>query len=957
MTTRSKVRPSLWALVVGALLMAVIASGAPAARAAVQPAGTTIRNAQTFYVYTKGAGESVRVDFRYDSDSPAGGALVPSQVRITSPAGVVTTCLAVEALPCLRVLSSPTAGVWTIEFQPATPFERRLYSWSIGVTNLLGTVTYPGRTWTDRYVMFQWSTAGQSFSFWYLGRTGEIYRADYRQFMGVDSAFQANQFGNAVGPPPSCTSAYRSIATSAPPAYYTTGAACGPMYHLFFEAPDPTLPASATLPNGTSTFVNPAVVKPSVSPLTFTPLLTSGGTTVNDSRRGTFGFDVTNFIGTATLAIDTNNNGVYTDPVDVTIPFTSSDVATTSRSIAWDGRDGLGNPVAGDQPIRARVAIDRTGEIHFVNTDVEVRGSIAVQALRGTNAGGPNQWNLSWDDSRLGSSAQRVCLTNQVTGTNVNSSGGVHGWGPGVSPVTAANPCPTGPIGAWNVNDDVHGSWGDVRAIDDWTSQAASAYAELAIGAYDVEKVSDAVTPVKPGDVVTYTITAAQVGTDPGRTIPVAPAGDPANTYRWVPTPEGILVDDLTGVLDDADYVAGSLTTTWAPPTPTSGTPVIDVPARRLEWTGSLATGQTLTITYRVRVKGAAALGGTDFSLRNTVRSPGCTTRCSTQDDVGYYLVSKTADPVPGSTVSAGTVVTYAVTVTRKGIGPVANPSFADDLSDVLDDATFVADATSPVAQTTSGTGPAGTATFDAPARRLTWSVPSFTSPDQVITVRYKVRVTGAGSLRLHNVVTPTNPAGSCDPAPGKVCETTHVIPPGATTIELRKDLPGDTPGGRAAGGDQFRLSVTGAGIGTGNVVTTTGSAGGLQPDRVGPLVAQSGQTYAVAEQAANGTDLGSYTSTWRCIDTKDGDAVVASGSGSSGSVTVPAASVRGAAIVCTITNIPRPLDVPGLQLPFTGGIGTWAFGVGALVLLGSAVAVLRPRLRRTGYQGARVRR
>ncbi|NHA00873.1 hypothetical protein G5V59_15675 [Nocardioides sp. W3-2-3] len=55
---------------------------------------------------------------------------------------------------------------------------------------------------------------------------------------------------------------------------------------------------------------------------------------------------------------------------------------------------------------------------------------------------------------------------------------------------------------------------------------------------------------------------------------------------------------------------------------------------------------------------------------------------------------------------------------------------------------------------------------------------------------------------------------------------------------------------------------------------------------------------------------LSDYTSTWRCVDTANGSAVVASGNGATGTFTMPTAPVR-SDILCTFTNVPKP---PGHQ-------------------------------------------
>jgi LPXTG-motif cell wall-anchored protein len=56
---------------------------------------------------------------------------------------------------------------------------------------------------------------------------------------------------------------------------------------------------------------------------------------------------------------------------------------------------------------------------------------------------------------------------------------------------------------------------------------------------------------------------------------------------------------------------------------------------------------------------------------------------------------------------------------------------------------------------------------------------------------------------------------------------------------------------------------------------------------------------------SGSNTTLGGYDSSWECVNT-NGTSVIAQGSGSSGSVTIPLATGKGASVTCTITNIPK---------------------------------------------------
>ena len=138
-------------------------------------------------------------------------------------------------------------------------------------------------------------------------------------------------------------------------------------------------------------------------------------------------------------------------------------------------------------------------------------------------------------------------------------------------------------------------------------------------------------------------------------------------------------------------------------------------------------------------------------------------------------------------------------------------------------------------------------------------------------------------------------------------------------TLSLRKDIVA-----RYAPRDQFTLSITGGGVREGNTTTTTGNTTGVQSEVAGPVIARSGTTYTLHETAASGNLL-NYATTYSCVDTANGNAPVASGTGASitlpfpgktvvSSINVPSAATAAVApnVVCTFTNAPLK---PGIAL------------------------------------------
>lgn len=298
-----------------------------------------------------------------------------------------------------------------------------------------------------------------------------------------------------------------------------------------------------------------------------------------------------------------------------------------------------------------------------------------------------------------------------------------------------------------------HGG-GDWRLVNQVSSDAGSCVeaadgnpgcrTEHAAGGYTFAKSSSPASPatVAIGDTITYTITASQFGT--------------------APVTGATLVDDLTGVVDDARVADDA--------TADSGT--VSRSGNTLTWTGDLAVGQTVTITYSVTVT-----GGGDTTIRNVVTAPagsggecvGQTDQgapnCETIHKYGGYTFSKTADPKAGTIVKPGDRIHYTVTVTQTG-DAATHATVVDDLSKVLDDATWTDDAAAT----------SGTVKRDGDTLRWTGEL----APGQVVTVTYSVRVNGHGDQRIANVVTSPDAAAACVPAadgnPG--CRTDHTVDP-----------------------------------------------------------------------------------------------------------------------------------------------------------------------------------
>lgn len=249
---------------------------------------------------------------------------------------------------------------------------------------------------------------------------------------------------------------------------------------------------------------------------------------------------------------------------------------------------------------------------------------------------------------------------------------------------------------------------------------ASACVTETPIAAYIVEKTSS-IDGATPGATVTYEITVTNTG-----------------GYAYTAADPASFSDDLSDVLDDATLDLASIT----------GGAGYSAPV--LSWSGALAVGAPVVIEYTVAVNDPAS---GDKMMSNVVVTPaegGCPTvgpppECRADVPVLTYTVQKIStldqsDP-------AAIVVRYTVTVTNTGEGDYPGASFEDDLTGVLDDATY------------NGDGSAGTS-FATPI--LSWS--GDVAQDAVVQVTYSVTVNDPdeGDHHLINQVAPTGDGGTC---------------------------------------------------------------------------------------------------------------------------------------------------------------------------------------------------
>jgi uncharacterized repeat protein (TIGR01451 family) len=231
--------------------------------------------------------------------------------------------------------------------------------------------------------------------------------------------------------------------------------------------------------------------------------------------------------------------------------------------------------------------------------------------------------------------------------------------------------------------------------------------------------------------------------------------------------------DPLGSVLDDAAY-GGDADATVGDVALASGA---------LHWEGPLGIGDTAIITYTATVdqpdEGNAILDNNvttppsipsncseipaDPADPDSLPSQSTDPDCSTQTLVKRYVALKTVHA--NGTVRPGDTVTYTVLVTNTGqvdYTALEPAEFTDDFSGVLDDATYLGDA--------SGDG---ASSYADPT--LSWSGPLPVGGSATVTYSFRINPAG-GDDHLRNAVLPTLPGGQCDPTVADPCDTNVTI-------------------------------------------------------------------------------------------------------------------------------------------------------------------------------------
>lgn len=249
-----------------------------------------------------------------------------------------------------------------------------------------------------------------------------------------------------------------------------------------------------------------------------------------------------------------------------------------------------------------------------------------------------------------------------------------------------------------------------------------------------------------------------------------------------------------------------------------------------------LAPGGTATLTFSATAPATGCLTNVASTLGNEqtngIQNSNGSTTC-----VASYTVSKSA-----SAPSSSGVVTYTVIVTNTGSGPYTASvpaTFTDNLSDVLDDATFVAGSATSTVTGWTFTGPSGT-----PAK-LTASGPLAVGQTATITYQVKINSPDLGNGKLVNVVTPTGPGGGCSPN-AAACTATTPVP---ATAQVNKTWTITDPAGHVVG----TYSIPTQGTDTGATVPAGFTASPTLTGQSAPVFGTAYAGYTVGQTVSVG--------------------------------------------------------------------------------------------------------
>ena len=420
-------------------------------------------------------------------------------------------------IDCSGTIQAGFVGTYTFDLRYKTTGraddDRAKWSWELGPVDPSDSSIALGRVWTEYITAVSVAPADRAVTtdmrYWMVRADGYLYNVNYYGFNGIDWYMSSDRSGIVDKITP-CSPAYTSILngisgtqgeTHKKDRFDIANPSCGGRAKIFFVELSKDLPAKD--PTANYGWIRPyndlyeTLTAPALS-----ATYTHGGAV---NYAGTFHVRVQNYIGR--LMWQPIINGV---PIGDPIPLdgTLEDDLDSTIEFDFDGKDPRDSSKM--LPLGERLAIkfiaDRTGEIHFVGEDVELRRGMSVERLTSL-AGNPDRNTdkgiLFWNDTNLvsmignrqarcGWRGQDLSGTDRtLNGINSLVTNGVHGWSAEAStpwlqcvmPGDPSTPSFYGNTNCTTLEGCIIGSgWGDVRAIEDWT--------------YDTTAISFVISPV-----------------------------------------------------------------------------------------------------------------------------------------------------------------------------------------------------------------------------------------------------------------------------------------------------------------------------------------------------------------------------------------------------------------------------------------------------------------------------
>ena len=319
--------------------------------------------------------------------------------------------------PGTITVSTGMAGIWTVVYdypaysnasytnilnnapwtraanQPNTT--RVVLAWDITVTQggagNTGGVPVEGRVYSNEHISL---INGNGFTtspiFYVLTEDGYLYEVDIKEADPFRFPISSNSFGlvNSNFVPVYKSKSKDDFTRSSDPNTWTPGnlylfepqaQGVGAITNnkIFFNIPDTSMPSTAMVTDIYRNNTHNIWLKEELQILTIDSLylvaFSDSGSpcnpgTIEFQKGGYFVFD-TNLGGVVTLQLDLNGNGVYGDPVDLTL---MGSLTEGIDSLYWNGHDGLGNAISvQDSFVLNYQGSIRFGELHIALTDVE----------------------------------------------------------------------------------------------------------------------------------------------------------------------------------------------------------------------------------------------------------------------------------------------------------------------------------------------------------------------------------------------------------------------------------------------------------------------------------------------------------------------------------------------------------------------------------------------------------